>query len=150
MYIESLEDAAERRPYKENREWTESSVMKPIRSSTFRERVLKAYQYRCAICGIDNPSILIAAHIRPVSELGTDKTSNGISLCRNDDYLYESGQLIIHEDGSIEYKNKNMERLEKINLPENKGDRPSNENLAYRKNVLKNKCCIKNKNIWFA
>lgn len=130
MHMEELDEAAERRPYKEKREWTESTVKRPLRSPSFAIRVKNAYDYRCAICNISNPVLLIATHIRPVSEFGTDETNNGICLCQNHDILYENGVIRIDVDGSKEYKGI---KKGKVNFPENKEDWPSQENLIYRK-----------------
>jgi putative restriction endonuclease len=56
------------------------------RDPAFRQRVLKAYEYRCAVCGFDvrlgNVSIALdAAHIRWHQAGGPDAESNGLALC---------------------------------------------------------------------
>ena len=54
-----------------------------LHQKAFRSRVLKAYNYRCAICGLELPSLLDAAHITPDSEMNSPtSTDNGISLCK--------------------------------------------------------------------
>jgi putative restriction endonuclease len=62
----------------------ESAKMK--RTPAFRQRVLKAYEYRCAVCGFDvrlgRVSIALdAAHIRWHQAGGPDVESNGLALC---------------------------------------------------------------------
>ena len=58
-----------------------SQTYKTLRATDFRDRVLKAYSHRCAMCGLQL-DLLDGAHILPVSEPGsTDDTSNGIALC---------------------------------------------------------------------
>jgi putative restriction endonuclease len=56
------------------------------RDPAFRQRVLKAYEYRCAVCGFDvrlgSVSIALeAAHIRWHQADGPDEESNGLALC---------------------------------------------------------------------
>jgi putative restriction endonuclease len=56
------------------------------RDPAFRQRVLKAYEYRCAVCGFDVrlgavPIALDAAHIRWHQAGGPDAESNGLALC---------------------------------------------------------------------
>jgi putative restriction endonuclease len=56
------------------------------RDPAFRHRVLKAYEYRCAVCGFDvrlgTVSIALdAAHIRWHQAGGPDAETNGLALC---------------------------------------------------------------------
>ena len=56
------------------------------RDSKFRQRVLRAYEYRCAVCGFDvrlgSVSIALdAAHIRWHQFGGPDVECNGLALC---------------------------------------------------------------------
>src|SRR5262249_61325836 len=56
------------------------------RDPQFRQRVLTAYEYRCAVCGFDvrlgSVSIALdAAHIRWFQAGGPDGESNGLALC---------------------------------------------------------------------
>ena len=47
----------------------------------FKFLVLKRYGPCCAICGIDVPQLLDAAHIVPKEKGGTDDPRNGLVLC---------------------------------------------------------------------
>lgn len=56
------------------------------RDPNFRKNVLRAYNYRCAVCGFDLaldtvPVGIEAAHIKWKQYLGTCDVSNGIALC---------------------------------------------------------------------
>ena len=56
------------------------------RDPAFRQRVLKAYEYRCAVCGFDvrlgTVSIALdAAHIRWHQARGPETEDNGLALC---------------------------------------------------------------------
>ena len=64
----------------------ETGVALRKRDLGFRQRVLKAYEYRCAVCGFDvrlgSVSIALdAAHIRWHQAGGPDTESNGLALC---------------------------------------------------------------------
>lgn len=70
LEIENEEEIYKRFPYK-NREWTEK-VEKRLyrRQGKFRKEVLSAYDATCAVCGLNEPSVLRAAHIVPVAKGG--------------------------------------------------------------------------------
>jgi putative restriction endonuclease len=64
----------------------ESAVSRRERDPAFRQRVLRAYEYRCAVCGFDvrlgSVSIALdAAHIRWHQAGGPETESNGLALC---------------------------------------------------------------------
>lgn len=64
----------------------ESGPVQKKRDPKFRQRVLKAYEYRCAVCGFDvrlgSVSIALdAAHIRWHQAGGPDIENNGLALC---------------------------------------------------------------------
>lgn len=102
LKLETEEDIRARFPYK-NREWTDTVVKKPYRKQDkFRKEVLKAYDNRCAVCGIREPKILRAAHIVPVAKGGSDEVQNGICLCTNHEIAFDSNLLKIKTDGTIE------------------------------------------------
>ncbi|KJS17991.1 MAG: restriction endonuclease [Peptococcaceae bacterium BRH_c4b] len=66
------------------------------RDPQFRERVLKAYEYRCAVCGfnVQLGNILIAleaAHIKWHQAGGPDQEENGIALCTMHHKLFDRG-----------------------------------------------------------
>lgn len=69
---------------------------RPRRSREFRERVLRAYEYRCCICGFDLrighlPAGLEAAHIQWHTAGGPDIEANGLSLCALHHKLFDLG-----------------------------------------------------------
>lgn len=56
------------------------------RQKVFREALLKAYRGRCAICSIQHPALLEAAHLKPwrdATEVERVDVRNGMLLCRN-------------------------------------------------------------------
>lgn len=72
------------------------------RDPTFRERVLRAYEHRCAICGFHarlGPADigLEAAHIRWHQAGGADEESNGLALCAMHHALFDRGAMSVAE-----------------------------------------------------
>ena len=58
-----------------------TSVVRALRASDFKARVLTAYDHRCAVCSLQL-DLVDAAHIVPVAhEKSTDETCNGLALC---------------------------------------------------------------------
>ena len=73
-------------------------ITKRKRDSKFREKVLRAYQYRCAICGysgrIGDALVAVeAAHIKWHQAGGPDTHPNGIALCSLHHKLYDRGMI---------------------------------------------------------
>lgn len=122
----------------------------------FREEVLKAYDYKCAITGEDiqiknkNNKItylLEAAHIIPYSDSGSFSVNNGIALCVEMHRLFDKKLFTFQyrEDGNVEVIVTESKRvtdktglLKSINhkiisLPKNEDQWPDPSALEYRK-----------------
>ena len=70
------------------------------RDPKFRERVMRAYEYRCGVCGFDlrirdTLVALEAAHIKWHQAGGPDSEENGIALCSLHHKLFDRGALTI-------------------------------------------------------
>jgi putative restriction endonuclease len=70
------------------------------RDPSFRQRILKAYEFRCAVCGFDvrlgNVSIALdAAHIRWYQAGGPDTESNGLALCTLHHKTFDLGAFTV-------------------------------------------------------
>lgn len=70
------------------------------RDPGFRERVLRAYEYRCCVCGFDlrighTPAGLEAAHIQWHHVGGPDIEPNGLSLCALHHKLFDLGVFTV-------------------------------------------------------
>lgn len=68
------------------------------RDPEFRVRVLRAYDYQCAMCGfdgrLDSTTVgLEAAHVQWWAEGGPDRTFNGLCLCVMHHKLFDRGVL---------------------------------------------------------
>jgi putative restriction endonuclease len=76
------------------------------RDPQFRQRVLVAYEYRCAVCGFDvrlgSVSIALdAAHIRWFQAGGPDEESNGLALCVLHHKTFDLGAFTVNQDGVL-------------------------------------------------
>ncbi|MFO7931948.1 MAG: HNH endonuclease [Desulfosalsimonas sp.] len=74
-----------------------------IRDPRFREHVLRAYEYRCAVCGFNVRLghalvALEAAHIKWHQAGGPDNENNGIALCSMHHKLFDRGVFTLTDD----------------------------------------------------
>lgn len=89
--------------------WPSSAVKMPVarlRRATFAEEVLRAYAYRCAMCGFDgalgrNPVGIEAAHVRWHSHDGPDDNTNALALCALHHVLLDLGVLGLNSNYRI-------------------------------------------------
>lgn len=71
------------------------------RDARFRRQVMTAYEYRCAVTGLEIGSLpegratrlLDAAHIRPVGDRGPDAVTNGLALTPTVHRLFDEGLI---------------------------------------------------------
>jgi putative restriction endonuclease len=94
--IEAFENAAARANVQQLRR----------RDPAFRQAVLVAYEYRCAICGYDgrlgtDAVGLDAAHVRWWAFEGPDDVGNGLCLCSFHHKLLDRGVLGLTTDGRV-------------------------------------------------
>jgi putative restriction endonuclease len=76
------------------------------RDPEFRERVLRIYERRCAVCGFDgrlgDASLAVeAAHVRWHSAAGPDTPDNGIAMCAIHHRAFDFGALGLDESRKI-------------------------------------------------
>lgn len=76
------------------------------RSPHFRANVLKAYEYKCAVCGFDvklgcKPVGLEAAHIKWHQAGGPDTEMNGLALCSLHHKLFDRGAFALSDQLEI-------------------------------------------------
>ena len=72
------------------------------RNPKFRANVLRAYEYRCAVCGFDvrpglQPVALEAAHIKWHQAGGPDVEVNGLALCSLHHKLFDRGAFALSD-----------------------------------------------------
>lgn len=81
-------------------------VISKIRDSKFREKIMIAYEYQCAICGFNvqmgsSYVALDAAHIKWKKAYGPDIEQNGLLLCTMHHKLFDRGALTIGKEMEI-------------------------------------------------
>lgn len=77
-----------------------------IAQRIFRQALLDAYGYRCAICDLGYEEALEAAHVVSFAECTMDQriaVTNGVLLCANHHKLYDSGWLNITAEFLVSY-----------------------------------------------
>ena len=116
------------------------------RDSKFRDRIMTAYDGSCCICG-RQLDMVQAAHIIPHAHPeGDDSVNNGLALCVEHHYLYDSALLLLGPGRKLFFNEERAEFLEQIgqgegvdevrskhdkeySVPEGSEDQPSDENL---------------------
>ncbi|QTA78318.1 HNH endonuclease family protein [Desulfonema limicola] len=84
----------------------EYGELKRKRDPEFREKILRAYDYRCAVCGFDvrlghYPVALEAAHIKWHQAGGPDTEVNGLALCSLHHKLFDRGAFTLSDNLEI-------------------------------------------------
>jgi putative restriction endonuclease len=69
---------------------------------SFRVLVTEAYQRRCAMTGEKTLPVLQAAHIKPYSQEGPHRISNGLLLCSELHILFDRGYVTVNPELTIE------------------------------------------------
>jgi predicted restriction endonuclease len=98
---------------------TETRLMLEARlgQGLFRQRVVE-YWKRCAVTGFEEPSLLIASHIKPWRVANDHErldTYNGLLLIPNLDKVFDTGHISFDEDGQIMLSN-NLPRPEILGI----------------------------------
>ena len=122
-------------------ELTLKSPGRQKRNPNFRANVLRAYEYRCAVCGFDvrlghQPVALEAAHIKWHQAGGPDIEVNGLALCSLHHKLFDRGafalskhlEILVSDDayGSVGFQEWLLRfHGEKLNFPQRQTYCPS-------------------------
>ena len=85
---------------------TFKSTGRQKRDPNFRVNILKAYEYRCAVCGFDvrlglQSVALEAAHIKWRQAGGPDQEVNGLALCSLHHKLFDRGAFTLSNELEI-------------------------------------------------
>ncbi len=138
---ETVGEAASRREY------ITARVRARLHQHGFRERVLRAYRERCALCHLKHRELLDAAHIVPdCHPEGEPVVSNGLALCKihhaafdhyligvRPDYVVEVHPRILAEsDGPMLRHGLQGMHETRIELPGSRQDHPDPERLRDR------------------
>ncbi|WP_218934122.1 phosphorothioated DNA-binding restriction endonuclease [Rosistilla ulvae] len=81
-------------------------IQRRKRDPKFRDQVLTAYEYRCAICGLNlrmggRALGLEAAHIKWYQARGPDTVQNGLALCSLHHKLFDRGAIGLSDDRTL-------------------------------------------------
>ena len=81
-------------------ELTSTGMIRHRRDPNFRPKILKAYEYQCAVCGFNvrmgqNHIALEAAHIKWHHYGGPDSETNGVALCSLHHKLFDRGAFTL-------------------------------------------------------
>jgi putative restriction endonuclease len=130
-----------------HRRYITTSAKRRLHQVAFRERVLSAYETRCALCSLRHGALLDAAHIIPDSEPGGEpEVSNGLSLCKIHHAAFDLNYLGITPKLKVEVRQELLDEVdgpmlqhgikamhgEQIFVPKAKQHRPSSVRLETR------------------
>jgi putative restriction endonuclease len=136
------EDVAEPR-----RAYVTATFRRRLHQVAFRERVIRAYAERCALCRLRHQELLDAAHITPDSDAeGEPVVSNGVALCKlhhaafdrfffaiRPDYVIKVRPSVLREsDGPMLVVGLQQIHGQLIHLPRRVGDLPDRTRLERR------------------
>ena len=130
----------------ERRRYVTRELQVRLHQRSFRERVLRAYRSRCAVCSLRHHELLDAAHIVPDSEAGAPRVPNGLALCKLHHAAFDKLFVGVRPDGVIEVRRDILEeedgpmllhglkRLHRTRLhaPRRTDDRPDPDLLEVR------------------
>lgn len=129
------------------RQYITAAVQRRLHQASFRERVLKAYRERCALCRLGHRELLDASHILPDSDpRGEPHVSNGLALCKIHHTAFDRHFLGIRPDSVIEIRRDLLEEKDgpilqhglkdlhgnRLIAPQNSAHNPNKDALAER------------------
>ena len=89
------------------REYVTAETKRRLHQGAFRERVLRAYEERCAVCNLPRRELIQAAHIIPDrDERGRPEVANGLALCSLHHSAFDANLLGIRPDTVVEISHK--------------------------------------------
>ncbi len=98
--------------------------------------MLKRYN-KCCLCGVENPALLIASHIKPWAESEPKEkldVDNGFLMCPNHDKLFDKGYITFDDNGKIIISDKLIENdKELLNVDSRKHIELTEDNKKYLK-----------------
>jgi putative restriction endonuclease len=87
------------------RAYVTATFRRRLHQVVFRERVIRAYHDRCALCRLHHLSLLDAAHITPDSDPeGEPLVSNGLALCKLHHAAFDRFFFAVRPDYTIEVR----------------------------------------------
>lgn len=113
----------------------ERLTRRPYRDVAFRRKVREAYDFRCALSGLQlrngggRPEVQ-AAHIRPVERGGSDAVRNGLALSGTLHWMFDRGLISVSDDCETILVSRNKvpgEVVDRLLRPDGKLWKPADE-----------------------
>lgn len=82
----------------------ETVIKARVGQGKYREKLIKKYDSKCIITGIDSNKLLVASHIKPWAVCNNEERidiNNGLLLCANMDKLFDSGLITFENNGCL-------------------------------------------------
>lgn len=124
-----------------------------LHQPVFANKVMRAYDVRCAVCSLHHRELLDAAHIIPDGDpLGSPVVPNGLALCKIHHAAYDQNILGIRPDHVVEIHHRLLDEIdgpmlrhglqqhhlhELMNVPKRRADMPDPDRLAMRYRTFK-------------
>src|SRR4051794_4181890 len=86
------------------RQYAIATVRRRLHQPVFRQRVLIAYESRCALCRLKHPELLDAAHIQEDADGGEPVVPNGVAMCAIHHRAFDNDVFGIRPDYVIEVR----------------------------------------------
>ena len=86
------------------RAYADRVVRERLHQPVFRERVLAAYENRCALCRLRHRELLDAAHIRSDAKGGEPVVTNGIAMCKIHHAAFDNRFMAVRPNYEIEVR----------------------------------------------
>lgn len=134
-------------PTADERRYAEQVVRRRLHQPEFRARVVRAYDTRCAVCGLKIGELLDAAHIVPDTHpLGQPVVQNGLSLCKIHHAAFDRNLLGISSDLEVRLNAALLDEIDgpmlrhglqemhgrELTLPSRRADRPDPDRIDLR------------------
>ena len=89
----------------------------------FRKNLLIEFDCKCAICNINDESLLVSSHILPYSKCENKEDMinryNGLLLCPNHDALFDKNLISFNDNGKIIISSKIDKIIKELNIDKN-------------------------------
>jgi putative restriction endonuclease len=129
------------------RAYTTTLAVRRLHQAAFRQRVLKAYERRCAVCALAHIELLDAAHIiGDLEESGDPVVPNGLAMCKIHHAAFDANIMGVRPDAVIEIRPDVLEEADGpmlrhglqehhgqlLHLPRSRRERPDRDRLELR------------------
>lgn len=99
-------------PFNKDKKISTGTKTTTLRARGFRQAIIEAYRFQCAVCGLQIPTPdysaweVEAAHIVPHRAMGRDDIWNGLALCRLHHWAFDVGWFTLLENYEVQISSK--------------------------------------------